>query len=356
MKILADITIPGLAQAFPKPFELTVYRHGENISRLLHQQDILLCRSTLQVNEQLLSGHALCYVATASSGTDHIDTAYLQAHAIELLDAKGSNAVAVADYVIATLAYLQKYHSFQGTKAGVIGVGEVGSKVKERLLAANMEVCCYDPPKSKGEANFYSITLAELADCDLICVHASLHEQHPYPSRNLIDAALLKQLKSNCVIINAARGGILDEEALLQLTPSITYCTDVYSHEPYINRKIVDFALLCTPHIAGHSVEAKWAAVNMISQKLHACYQLTPTALTTIGNRPHLLAARQSWQDCVLSLFNPATETNLLKNASDLTTAFIEVRKAHQNRHDFYTYDAQLLKEKTRNILGLSSG
>lgn len=357
MKILADATIPGLAQAFPQPFELTVYKEGENIAELLCGKDILLCRATLKVNEQLLKGHSLRYVATASSGTDHIDSAYLKMHAIELLDAKGSNAVAVADYVIATLAYLQKYHSFQGTKAGVIGVGEVGSKVKERLAAANMEVLCYDPPKSKREANFYSISLAELTDCDLICVHASLHEEPPYPSRNLIDAALLKRLKPGCVIINASRGGIINEKALLQTT-SVIYCTDVYNDEPFINPEIVNFSRLCTPHIAGHSIEAKYAAVFILSQKLHTRYDLSPPAmgslLATIPNLPPL-PETQSWQDCILSLFNPAAETNLLKNSSDLAVTFTELRKAHKNRHDFCVYNAQSVNQLTRNILGFNN-
>lgn len=354
MKILADATILGLTQAFPRPFELTIYRQGETISELLRGQEILLCRSTLQVNEQLLKGHSLRYVATASSGTDHIDVAYLRMNAIELLDARGSNAIAVADYVIATVAYLQKNHLFQGKKAGIIGLGKVGLKVKERLVAANMEVLCYDPPKSKREASFYSINLAALADCDLICVHANLHDEPPYSSRNLIDETLLKQLKPGCVIINTARGSIINEEALLKLTPPIIYCTDVYNNEPSINREIVDFALLCTPHIAGHSIEAKDAAVAMLSQKLHACYQLTPTVLTT-GDKLLPLAGKQSWQDCVLSLFNPATETNLLKNAGNLATTFIELRKAHQNRHNFCAYDAQLMNEQTRNILGFNN-
>lgn len=357
MKILADATIPGLAQAFPQPFELTVYKEGENIAELLSGQDILLCRATLKVNEQLLKGHSLRYVATASSGTDHVDSAYLKMHAITLLDAKGSNAVAVADYVIATLAYLQRYHSFQGTKAGLIGVGEVGSKVKERLAAANMEVLCYDPPKSKRDTNFYSITLTELADCDLICVHASLHGEPPYPSRNLINAALLKRLKPGCAIINASRGGIIDEKALLQ-TPSVIYCTDVYNNEPFINPEIVNFSRLCTPHIAGHSIEAKYAAVFILSQKLHTCYDLSPPTmgsfLATIANLPPLPEA-QSWQDCVLSLFNPAVETNLLKTSSNLAATFTELRKAHKNRHDFCVYNAQLVNQQTRNILGFNN-
>lgn len=157
MKILADASLPELVEAFPKPFELSTYLHANEIPNLLKDQQILLCRSTLQVNESLLKGHSLRYVATASSGTDHIDSLYLINNAIELIDAKGSNAVAVADYVIASLAFLQKYKGFSGLKAGVIGVGEVGEKVVKRLAAAGMEVHSYDPLRSENDPHFLAV-------------------------------------------------------------------------------------------------------------------------------------------------------------------------------------------------------
>src|SRR5690554_546410 len=100
MKILADASLPGLLQAFPKPFQLTLYHELKEVPQLLSGKEILLCRSTLKIAEPLLKGHSLRYLATASSGTDHIDKAYLRANSIELFDAKGSNATAVADYVI----------------------------------------------------------------------------------------------------------------------------------------------------------------------------------------------------------------------------------------------------------------
>lgn len=354
MKVLADVSLPGLLQAFPKPFELTFYKQPEEIPKLLKGQEILLCRSTLKVNETLLKGQALKYVASASSGTDHIDASYLQKNAIELIDARGSNAISVADYVIATLAFLQKYKGFSGTKAGVIGIGEVGSQVVKRLIAAGMEVFCYDPPKKELDSTFFSSSLEALTQCDLIAVHANLHDQLPYPSRNLLDEAFLSQLKSEAVIINASRGGLVNEEALLKQKKHLIYCTDVYNNEPRINGKIVDFATLCTPHIAGHSIEAKFKAITMLSQKLHAHYHLRlPTDIPSVINDLTVLPANRSWQEAVLSLYNPVDETNLLKASDNLELTFLKLRKAHQNRHDFNSYDAHLTCEQTKKILGL---
>ena len=343
MNILADSSLPGLEQAFPKPFKLSLYTEAHEIPNILNNQQILLCRSTLKVNKALLDGHSssLRYVATASSGTDHIDTSYLQAKEINVIDAKGSNAPAVADYVIATLAFLEKYKAFRGTRAGIIGLGKVGTMVAKRLNAIGMEILCYDPPKSELDSQFHSCSFESLMNCDLLCIHANLHDHQPYPSRNLLNAALLSQLKPGSVIINTSRGGIVDEEALVHLKNAILYCTDVYAKEPQINPKTVAFATLCTPHIAGHSIEAKYAAITMVSQKLHHLYQLPPPKyLVPAVDQSSILTANESWQDTALSLYNPIEETNHLKGATNLELAFQILRKAHQSRHDFSVYSS----------------
>ena len=334
MKLLADASLPGLLQAFPKPFELTFYHHLEEVPQLLQGQQILVCRSTLKVNEKLLGSHSLSHVATASSGTDHIDGFYLRKHSIQLIDAKGSNASAVADYVLATLAFLQINHGLKKTKVAVIGVGEVGKTVTRRLTAVNMEVINYDPLRCQHDASFFSNALSEVMHCDLLCLHANLHDKHPFPSQKLINAAFLAQLKPNTVLINAARGGIVDEEALLALQKPLVYCTDVFLHEPTINPKIVDFATLCTPHIAGHSIEAKYRAVATVSERLHRSFNLPLPKL----NFPYVstpFLPSQNWQEEILAFYNPSIETKLLKESSDKTKTFLQLRRAHQNRHDF---------------------
>lgn len=353
MRILADASLPNLSQAFPSPFELTLYKDNEQVPSLLKGHDILLCRTTLKVNESLLQTNPLKYVATASSGRDHIDLHYLEKKAIPLIDAKGANARAVADYVIASLAFLQKYKNFRGIKACVIGVGEVGSRVLKRLQAAGMTVFCYDPPKALLDKKFVSQALEIIKDCDLLSIHASLHESEPYPSKNLIDKNLLGQLKPGVVIINAARGGIVDEESLLKRKEALIYCTDVYNHEPSISKELIEFATLCTPHIAGHSVEAKFTAIRLISEKLHALMNLRaprwqpPIKITANKNLSSL-----GWQDIILSLYNPLYETMQLKGSEDCKTTFIQLRKAHQNRHDFCNYKIKTNDKQIQKILG----
>lgn len=356
MKILADASLPELSQAFPKPFELSVYKDTQELSSKLKGQQILFCRSTLKINEQLLAGlsHSLNYVATASSGTDHIDSQYLESNTIKIIDAKGSNAIAVADYVIATLAFLQKYRGFSGTEAGIIGVGEVGARVIERLQAAGMEVICNDPIRAFVDLNFTNNDLESLAQCDLICLHANLHEDPPFPSKDLLNERLLEKLKPGTVIINAARGGIVNEKALLKLKDRFTYCTDVYNNEPKISKEIVDSALLCTPHIAGHSIEAKLAAVRIVSEKLHAFFNLPiPQWQLLPKAEPMSLPLSPNWQDLVLSLYNPLNDTLQLKASNNLELDFQRLRKAHQNRHDFCNYSIEIDSSQIGRLLGV---
>ncbi|MFI4918136.1 MAG: 4-phosphoerythronate dehydrogenase [Legionellales bacterium] len=335
MNVVADASLPGLDAAFPAPFTLVKYQHPDQLPDLLNKTDILLCRSTLKVDHDLLIGSRLKFVATASSGTDHIDQVYLKAQAIQLIDAKGSNATSVADYVMACLAYLDTQQLIPGNKIGIIGMGHVGMEVSRRL-AANFNLVTYDPLKAIQESPFQTAQLEALFQCNLICLHPELHDTAPYPSRNLINQEFLAQLAPDCIIINAARGGIVNEEALLNSHPSIIYCTDVYLNEPKIDERIIAKATLCTPHIAGHSIEAKYAAVALVSEKLHrlAGLPIPQYVQPTLKNGPKSVKSA-SWQQQVLSLYNPIEETRLLKQAQNKEAAFLSLRKNHQNRHDF---------------------
>lgn len=339
MKILADSSLPGLAEAFPKPFVLTQYTHPDELPMLLANQDVLLCRATLKVNQHLLNNQPLKCVATASSGTDHLDHSYLKKHQIKIIDAKGCNAVSVADYVVASLAFLDQHHLITGNKAGIIGMGQVGAKVFTRLNALKFQIKTYDPPKAELDNQFQSCKLNHLFDCDILCIHAELHDTPPHPSRNLINQDFLNKLKPGCIIINASRGGIINEEALIHAPQSLIYCTDVYLNEPDINKHIIEKATLCTPHIAGHSLEAKYNAVALVSKQIHQMMSLPiPEFTKPKFSMDAALINNKSWQDLVLSIYNPAIETKYLKEAGNLKSAFLTQRKNHQFRHDFSIY------------------
>ena len=339
MNILADATLPSLQDWFGLPFHLNLYHSIHDLQKQLPQNDILICRSTLRVNKELLEGSHIQAVATASSGIDHIDRDYLKKNSIELFDAKGCNARSVADYVLATLAYLFQHKSLQGQSVGIIGMGEVGSRVKKRLDTAGCEVFCYDPIR-EGLDNVYDYcSVSDISRCDIICVHANLHNTHPFPSVNLLSEDFFKQLKPHVILINASRGGIINENALLACQPPLIYCTDVYQSEPSINPQIVNYATLCTPHVAGHSIEAKQNAIKIISEKIHKHYKLAWPIPPQPSDLQDQITTQVPWQDHILKLYNPEKETLRLKQSMDKTQAFLSLRKAHNNRHDFMCYN-----------------
>lgn len=356
MNILADSSLPGLEAAFPKPFILTKYSHSEEIPSLLPQQDILLCRATLKVNQTLLNNHRLKFIATASSGTDHLDLYYLKSQHIQVIDAKGCNAISVADYVVANLAYLDQHLLIKGKKAGIIGMGQVGTRVYNRLDALEFQIKTYDPLKAVADEQFQSCELNHLFDCDILCIHAELHHRLPYPSNDLINQEFLNQLKPECILINASRGGVINEEALIRTPPSLIYCTDVYLNEPNINKHIIEKATLCTPHIAGHSLEAKYNAVALVSKQIHQLMSLpVPEFAKPEFTTKALSNKNKSWQELVLSIYNPAIETQSLKEADNLESTFLKLRNNHQFRHDFSIYSNFLHQENAhidKNILG----
>ncbi|AWN73737.1 4-phosphoerythronate dehydrogenase [Legionella anisa] len=355
MNILADASLPGLEQAFPKPFHLTMYHHPDEIAGLLSGQEVLLCRANLKVNQFLLKNHCLRYVATASSGTDHLDSTWLNSQNIQIIDAKGANARAVADYVVACLAFLEQQQRVLGNKAGIIGLGKVGTQIAARLQAVGFELLTYDPLKAERESTFESCTIEELYSVDLLCIHAELHNSSPYPSANLVNQDFLDRLKSGCVIVNAARGGIVNEEALLHSSKPLIYCTDVYLNEPDIDPRIIDQSTICTPHIAGHSLEAKYTAVAMVSSALHQIAGLAPPQFAAPALPNDLsLEKDKLWHEFILKIYNPLEETLLLKHASDKKAAFLNLRKNHQTRHDFSQYSKDsTLNYKTKLLLGM---
>lgn len=354
MRVLIDASLPRIHEYLSEYFDLSIYDNYADLVAKIADVDILVCRSTLKVNENLLKNSRLKCVATASSGSDHIDKQYLQSKQIKVIDAKGTNAQAVCDYVLATLVWLHKQGYYSRNKVGIVGLGFVGSKLWKILNFLGFEVIGYDPLKNSHDY-YKSCKLEDLYSVDIVCIHANLHANSPYPSLDLFNADLLKKLKPGVIIINAARGGIVNEVDLLQID-NIVYCTDVFLSEPNINKQIISYTKLCTPHIAGHTIEAKINAVKKIALELVTMFakslfkKTINPALFSIENNNHAFGYHEEFgdninfknlefQNTILSRYNPFFETQVMKLADDKCKAFIELRKKHNFRHDFLKKD-----------------
>jgi erythronate-4-phosphate dehydrogenase len=331
-RIIIDNHIPYIDEYFKHHFIIQRYQHVDELYTNISDQDILVCRSTTVVDEQLLQHASLKIVATASSGTNHIHKKALKNKKIQFFSGHGANANAVCDYVTSTFGYLLSNSLLSNPRVAIIGYGAVGQKVYHRLSSLGFECGVYDPFISDIP---HQIQYQEqLKDYTVICLHPNYHKQYPFPSHHLIDQKLISTLDRKACIINVARGEIVDENAILSSCFKGLYCTDVYLNEPNINPEIIARSTLCTPHIAGHSLDSKKRMTAIISQQIHRYLELPiPSHVEKKANQ-ELIHIQQDWITHALKQYNPILETQQLKQ-NPCANQFLSLRRAHHFRHDF---------------------
>ncbi|MEX2347758.1 MAG: 4-phosphoerythronate dehydrogenase [Balneolaceae bacterium] len=236
--------------------------------------DALLVRTVTHLNAESFRDipSSLKFIGTGSSGTDHLDNEYLEDQGITLVDANGCNARAVAEYLMtALLLWKEKYQSKQAFgKVGVIGVGKAGSAVVDLLTDFDIECVQYDPPREKRDPGFKSASMKEVLDCEILTFHVPLNKKGNHPTFHWLNEEKLTGRKFK-LIINAARGGVIDELALMKfyVEGSVeNYILDVWEDEPDFNTEVAKHAFIATPHIAGYSDQAKINATKIICDKI----------------------------------------------------------------------------------------
>jgi erythronate-4-phosphate dehydrogenase len=269
MKIIADANIPFVKECFSSIGEVTVIGGREMTPWIVADADILLVRSITPVGVDLLAGSKVRFVGTATIGFDHIDVDFLARKNIGFASAPGSNANSAAEYVIAGLLDTgQKYHlDLEGRSIGIIGVGNVGSRVARKCAAMGMDVYLNDPPLKRQTGDAKYLPLEKLYDCDFITFHTPLTFDGPDKTYHLADEKFFKSLKGRCVFVNASRGGVVDSSALKSAIKSgrlRAVVLDVWENEPDIDIELLKMVDIGTPHIAGYSLDGKIAGLIMI--------------------------------------------------------------------------------------------
>ncbi|WP_375058132.1 4-phosphoerythronate dehydrogenase [Zobellella sp. DQSA1] len=262
MKLLADENMPFVQELFGDWAEVETCPGRHITPEQLQDVDVLLVRSITRVDEALLAkAGRLSFVGTATIGCDHIDTALLERKGIGFASAPGCNKVAVGDYLLAALLRVAAHKGWQleDRTLGIIGAGNTGSEVAGRARSLGMKVLLCDPPRAaRDPADFVSFEQALSAD--IVSFHVPLSHNGGHPSWHLLDRRAIDGLSSEQVLINACRGEVWDNQALLQrqLGPApLTLVMDVWEHEPEVLAALVPHVLLATPHIAGYSLEGK---------------------------------------------------------------------------------------------------
>jgi erythronate-4-phosphate dehydrogenase len=320
MKIVADEHIPAITQYFGAASEL-VLKQGRDISRAdLLDADALFVRSVTRVDSGLLAGTAVKFVGSVATGVDHLDTLWLTQAGISWYAARGFNAVAVTEYVIAVVARLQKscLLPLQSLRVGVIGVGTIGSLVVERLRCLGVEVVQCDPFRAQVEDGFASVAIEDFRGLDLVSIHTPLTRQGEFPTYHLIDSDFLKRQKPGCVLLNTARGAVVDFLALQEYGKHLVWCLDVWEDEPLIDLAVLGQAVIGTPHIAGYSVQSKLFGVQMLYDA--ACKQniISQAGINIVPPLKKVVSfggVKADWRDVVLKIFDPRELSKVMRKA-----------------------------------------
>jgi erythronate-4-phosphate dehydrogenase len=270
MKIVADQNIPFVKEAF-SVFGEVITVSGRDMNRsVVANADALIVRSVTPVTRELLSGSSIKFVATATSGLEHIDQAYLVERGIGFAYAPGSNANSVAEYVLASIFIMAKklHRKPSEMVAGIIGVGNIGTRLHTYLEALGIPCLLNDPPKkrmAKSGGAVYRSLEEVLEASDIVTLHVPLETGGLDPTYHMVDNVFLQRMKQGAVLINACRGKTMIDESLLKYRDKLGgLVLDVWNNEPAVDPVICSLADLATPHVAGYSFDGKINGTAMI--------------------------------------------------------------------------------------------
>ena len=270
LRIVADENIPYVHQFFEGFGSVKTLPGREMRAGDLTEADVLLVRSVTPVNADLLDGSKVKFVGTCTIGVDHLDQRYLNEKHIAYASAPGCNAGGVLQYVISSVNKLCP--DWQQRSFGVIGHGNVGRRLCRALLGLNIKCVAYDPFQSSEELA-YLRELDEVLGQDIICLHAPYTKDGPFPSHHLLNAEQLNKLRPDALLLNAGRGGVIHNAALLahmQSHPRLKVVLDVWEDEPTVLMALLEQVHIATPHIAGYSFEGRVMGTAMIYSALAA--------------------------------------------------------------------------------------
>lgn len=281
MKIVADQNIPFVDKCFSSIGDVILASGRSITDEMVKDADVLLVRSITKVDEKLLKGSSVKFVATATIGFEHIDQNYLSQKSIGFASAPGSNANSVAEYIVASLLALGKKHRFKlrDKSIGIVGVGNVGSRVAAKCSALEMKVLLNDPPLKRKTGDPKYLELDRLYDCDFITMHTPLTYVGPDKTFHLADSEFFGKLNPDAFFLNTSRGGVVDTQAIKSALNSKQIAgavLDVWENEPNIDNDLLLAVDLSTPHIAGYSYDGKVAGMIMIYDAVCRHFGLEP--------------------------------------------------------------------------------
>lgn len=373
MKLIVDENISFGKDAFSEFGEVT-FAHGREINnKMLADAEVLITRSITKVNKELLSGTKVKFVGTATIGTNHIDLNYLRENGITFSSAAGCNSNAVKEYVLAAVSYIFNKHriDIEDKSIGIIGVGNIGTRVAAISESLGLKVIRNDPPLQRlpagqsGEtgSDIYS-ALEDALQCDIITCHVPLNLEGVDKTYHLINEDTLRLIKPGALLINSSRGPVIDNKALrerLEKQQDIFITLDVWENEPDIDNRLMNMINIATPHIAGYSLEGKVNGTTMIYNALCNYLKVEPAwspEMPEINNRQIDIDDADTTLDLLNNLLNKSypivDDDKLLREQNSIGedqrgNHFDGLRKNYHFRRELQNYYVSGLQVKSKH-------
>ena len=368
MKLIVDENIAFAEKVFSQFGDVLLINGREITNDTLQNADTLIVRSITNVDENLLQNTNIKFVGTATIGTDHIDTNFLNENNIAFADAKGCNADSVAEYVFTALLKITVDNklTLKNKSIAIIGVGNVGSRVAKYAEALGLKVYKNDPPKQRaGEGSNY-VSLEEALQADIITLHVPLNKSGIDKTFHLLDEKQLNKINNDSILINTSRGAVIENKALLDIIDKKHFkvILDVWEGEPLINIDLLQKVLISTPHVAGYSLEGKVNGTKMIYDALcRFTNQLSDwePKMPTVGNNIIDVATVKNLEEKLHMIFRQVykIETDdykmreMIKMDNESRAAYFDkLRKEYPLLREFTNYTI-LVEETDKQLKGI---
>jgi len=350
MKIIADKNIPYL-KGIAEHFGEVTYLDGTDFTREnIKDADTLIVRTVTRFNEDNLAGSNVKLICSATIGYDHIDTAYCDAHNIAWRNAPGCNSGSVMQYIISSLIVLSRKKAFdlKNKTIGIVGVGNVGEKVARACDILGMRVLLNDPPRQRKDSNDNFVDLQTIKnEADIITFHTPLIKEGLDKTFHLADKEFFNSLKNSPIIINSARGPIVDTRSIKEAIAKDLISgavIDCWENEPNIDTEYMDMVDIATPHIAGYSADGKANATRMSLESIAAFYNLDSSPIKEIKvpephykviDMDHFKYSDSRVYDAILYTYDPIDDFGRLKAAPE---TFKLLRNNYPLRREYAAY------------------
>ncbi len=369
MKVVADEVISYASEAFSQ-FGPVTLMPGRKIDRAaVKDADLLFVRSRTKINAALLEGSKVRFVGSGIIGIDHVDMDYVRTSGIRFAYAPGCNANSVSEYIVAALLELAARGKWrlEGKTLGVVGVGNVGTRVVEKAKTLGLRVLENDPPRARETGDSRFVPMEKIFDADIVTLHVPLTKDGPDKTYQMVNDAFLRRMKPGAVLINSARGAVADGPALMRAIQErrLGACVlDVWPGEPNLSPEHINAVDIGTPHIAGYSFDGKVNGTVMIYRAACEYLGLKPTwdpaPLMPGPSRPRIeldaqdMDEEETLRQIIKHAYDVVADDRALRKIAALPEAergpyFDLLRKEYPMRREFHT-SAVALKGATDSL------